>query len=87
MLYVREQDIAQSRSRAADLAHGLKTPLAALVAEGSRLRQKGQNTIADEIEAAIDTMRRRVNRESARARIRGRDNHERGGWLPSLFLP
>ena len=42
LLDAREQDIVRSRHRAADLAHGLKTPLAALAADGDRLRQKGE---------------------------------------------
>lgn len=71
LLDAREQDIARSRHRAADLAHGLKTPLAALAADGERLRLKGESAIADEIEAVIESMRRTVDRELARARVHG----------------
>lgn len=71
LLDAREKDIARSRHRAADLAHGLKTPLAALAADGERLRRKGETAIADEIEAVIDSMRRTVDRELARARVHG----------------
>jgi signal transduction histidine kinase len=71
LLDAREQEIERSRNRAADLAHGLKTPLAALGADGRRLREKGDEAIAADIEAAIDTMRRHVDRELTRARIRG----------------
>lgn len=71
LLDAREQDIARSRHRAADLAHALKTPLAALAADGERLRTKGEIPIANEIEAAVDSMRRHVDRELARARLRG----------------
>lgn len=71
LLDAREQDIVRSRNRAADLAHGMKTPLAALAADGDRLRQKGETSIADEISAVIDAMRRHVDRELARARLRG----------------
>jgi signal transduction histidine kinase len=74
LLDARERDIARSRNRAADLAHGLKTPLAALAADGNRLREKGDIAIAEEIDAAIETMRRHVDRELARARVRGRDS-------------
>ncbi len=70
LLDAREQDIMRSRNRAADLAHGLKTPLAALSVDGNRLRQKGEVAIANEIESAIDAMRRHVDRELARARLR-----------------
>lgn len=71
LLDAREQDIVRSRNRAADLAHGLKTPLAALAADGERLRRKGEVAIADEIATAIGAMRRHVDRELARARLRG----------------
>jgi signal transduction histidine kinase len=71
LLDAREHDIARSRHRAADLAHALKTPLAALAADGDRLRNKGEPAIANDIEAAIDSMRRYVDRELARARLRG----------------
>ena len=71
LLDARELDIVRSRNRAADLAHGMKTPLAALAADGDRLRQKGETTIADEIATVIDAMGRHVDRELARARLRG----------------
>jgi signal transduction histidine kinase len=71
LLDAREADIVRSRNRAADLAHGLKTPLAALSADSERLRQKGDKRLADEIDTAIDAMRRHVDRELARARLRG----------------
>ncbi|MCQ3943742.1 MAG: sensor histidine kinase [Alphaproteobacteria bacterium] len=71
LLDAREQELARSRNRAADLAHGLKTPLAALAADSRLLRGRGESAVADEIDAVIDTMRRHVDRELARARIRG----------------
>jgi signal transduction histidine kinase len=71
LLDAREADIIRSRNRAADLAHGLKTPLAALSADSERLRQKGEQRLADDIDSAVDAMRRHVDRELARARLRG----------------
>jgi signal transduction histidine kinase len=71
LLDARERDIVRSRHRAADLAHALKTPLAALAADGNRLRNKGDFLIANDIDAVIDSMRRHVDRELARARLRG----------------
>jgi signal transduction histidine kinase len=82
----REQDVVRSRHRAADLAHGLKTPLAALAADGERLRRKGEIAIADEIEAVIDAMRRHVDRELARVRVQGRDRSGSGLMVPVLPL-
>jgi signal transduction histidine kinase len=86
LLDAREQDIARSRHRAADLAHGLKTPLAALAADGERLRTKGEIPIANQIEAAVDSMRRHVDRELARARLRGGAHSPRGPSTPVAHL-
>ena len=72
LLDSQDQEIEHSRGRAADLAHGLKTPLAALAADAARLRERGESTIALDIEVVGDTMRRHVDRELARARVRGR---------------
>lgn len=71
LLDAHEREIERSRRRAADLAHGLKTPLAALAADAARLRARGEDAIAQDIEAVGDAMSRHVDRELARARIRG----------------
>jgi signal transduction histidine kinase len=72
LLDVQEQEIERSRSRAADLAHGLKTPLAALASDAGRLRERGDDEIARDIEMVSEAMSRHVDREMARARIRAR---------------
>jgi len=71
LLDSQEKEIERSRSRAADLAHGLKTPLAALAADAVRLRERGEGAIAQDIEAVGDAMSRHVDRELARVRARG----------------
>ena len=71
LLAERESQLARARERAADLAHGLKTPLAALAADARRLRAKGEAELAAGIDAVVDTMRRHVDRELARARATG----------------
>ena len=71
LLEAQERDIARSRDRAADLAHGLKTPLAALAADARRLQERGQPDIAQEIDGLVDAMRRHVDRELVRVRLRG----------------
>lgn len=71
LLDAQEREIARSRGRAADLAHGLKTPLAALTGDARRLREAGQKAIARDIENVAETMSRHVDRELARARTRG----------------
>lgn len=71
LLDEQDREIERSRSRAADLAHGLKTPLAALAGDVRRLRAEGQTSIANDIESVAEDMSRHVDRELARARIRG----------------
>ncbi|MBL8630017.1 MAG: hypothetical protein JNM81_10340, partial [Rhodospirillaceae bacterium] len=64
--------ITQARTRAADLAHGLKTPLTALLGDARRLRDLGQHEIAAEIDGLAQTMQRHIDHELARARIGSR---------------
>lgn len=60
-----------ARERAADLAHGLRTPLALLGARARTLRDGGAAEAADAIEAVIAGIDTRITRELARAHIRG----------------
>ncbi|WP_338693287.1 HAMP domain-containing sensor histidine kinase [Bradyrhizobium sp. 26S5] len=83
LIDAQEHEIERSRGRAADLAHGLKTPLAALAADASRLRERGERDIARDIEAVGEAMGRHVDRELARARVRGR---ARGGAATSASV-
>jgi signal transduction histidine kinase len=69
LLEAQEHVLAKARTRAADLAHGLKTPLQVLAADIRTLRRKGETEIADEINEVAETLRRHVDRELARARI------------------
>jgi signal transduction histidine kinase len=83
LIDAQEHEIEWSRGRAADLAHGLKTPLAALAADASRLRERGERDIARDIDAVGEAMGRHVDRELARARVRGR---ARGGAASSASV-
>lgn len=69
LLEAREQQAEKARSRAGDLAHGLKTPLQVLTGSVDRLRAKGEEDVAHDIELVAGTMRRHVERELARARM------------------
>ncbi len=69
LLEARDRQVESARARAADLAHGLKTPLQVLSGDIDRLRAQGQNDVADQIEGVANAMRRHVDRELARARI------------------
>ncbi len=65
-------DMQRARDRAADLAHGLKTPLTALGADISALRARGEDDVANSIETLAQEMHRTVERELARSRLRNR---------------
>lgn len=68
LLDARDRQIEKARTRAADLAHGLKTPLQLLSDDAERLAAKGEADLAADIESIAGTMRRHVDRELARAR-------------------
>lgn len=68
LLDARERQIEKARTRAGDLAHGLKTPLQLLSDDAQRLKAKGESELAEDIEGIADTMRRHVERELSRAR-------------------
>ncbi len=65
----REREHA--KERAADLAHGFKTPLAIQGAIARDLRRRGEALAASELDAQIDLMSRHVSRELSRARSAG----------------
>ncbi|MBB4301327.1 signal transduction histidine kinase [Rhodobium orientis] len=68
LLDAREADLARARARAGDLAHGLKTPLQALLGEAERLRARGEIEAAEDIDQVVRSMQRHVERELVRAR-------------------
>ncbi len=68
LLDARALDLDRARRRAGDLAHGLKTPLQALLGEAARLRETGAVKEAAEIEEVVAAMHRIVDRELSRAR-------------------
>lgn len=70
LLEAQENEMIRARDRAADLAHGLKTPLTALSTSIQRLRVKGEIELADEIDGQAERIRRHIERELARARVR-----------------
>jgi len=70
LLDAGDKVVEDARAWTADLAHGLKTPLTALSADAQRLRAKGEAGMADDLEQLAQSMRRRVDRELIRARLR-----------------
>jgi signal transduction histidine kinase len=69
LLDSQERSIARARTRAADLAHGLKTPLTILGTIAGEQRAAGQTGPASEISAQVATMQHHIDRELVRARI------------------
>lgn len=69
LLTAREHEVERARLRAADLAHGLKTPLQALLGEAARLRAGDGGEVAAGLEEIVRAMRAHVDRELARARL------------------
>ena len=82
LLRVQEADLERARGRAADLAHGLKTPLSALASDVRTLRERGEGDIADHIEQIGEAMYRHIERELARVRIRGKRGFNESAVAP-----
>ena len=68
LLDARDKQVSVARACAADLAHGLKTPLQVLAGGVERLKAKGDHEIADDLASVGEAMRRHIERELARAR-------------------
>jgi signal transduction histidine kinase len=71
LLEAQRQSALLARDRAADLAHGLRTPLALLGARARELRDRGEAEAAAAIEEVTSGIDARITRELARAQIRG----------------
>lgn len=69
LLEAQENAIEAARARAGDLAHGLKTPLTALTALATKLREEHKADVASEIEHYIKGLGMHVERELMRTRI------------------
>ena len=70
LLATRDAATEKARSRASDLAHGLKTPLAALYGVAERLRNKGNPDEADMIESLSAEMSERMDYQLRLASLR-----------------
>jgi signal transduction histidine kinase len=68
LLEARELAISRAQGRAADLAHGLRTPIQVFLGDAAALQQRGDIASARRIEEVALAMRRHVERELTRAR-------------------
>lgn len=69
LIEARDAELARAKSRAGDLAHGLRTPLQVLQTEIERLAKDGQTDVALNLSTVTRTMQRTVERELARVRL------------------
>ncbi|MGV8938045.1 MAG: sensor histidine kinase [Allorhizobium sp.] len=69
LLGSQEAIISRAKTRAADLAHGLKTPLTILSNDALTLQEKGETELGQELAHLASTMRTHVDRELIRSRI------------------
>lgn len=76
LLDQHEAEVRRAQDRAADLAHGLKTPLQAIIGEAERLAAAGQPRAAHSLTELVGRMRRQIDAELMRARL---DAAEPGG--------
>ncbi len=72
LLEAQEETINFARERAADLAHGLKTPLAVLGATADRLREQGDTANGDVLRVLTEQMNARTDYQLRIARLRFR---------------
>ena len=68
LLEHRERIVHRALSKAGDLAHGLKTPLAVLAQEAERVRAAGYEDVAAAIGHEVERMRRQIDYHLAQAR-------------------
>ena len=68
LLEHRQRAVTRALSRAGDLAHGLKTPLAVLSHDAARAKSAGESDLAASIEQQVDRMRRQIEYHLAQAR-------------------
>lgn len=69
LLDAQDDLIRRARSRAADLAHGLKTPLTVLANDAETLKERGEIEIGEELGHLASVMRDHVDHELTRSRI------------------
>lgn len=72
LLAARDKSLDAARTRAGDLAHGLKTPIAVLSATADRLRHRGDGENADALETLSQEMTEQVDYQLRLAGIRPR---------------
>ena len=78
LLGANNNAVRRARDSAADLAHGLKTPLAVLQAESRVLAERHQTDSATEVTTQVEQMRQRIEHHLAIVRMRGQSGGSPG---------
>jgi len=68
LLFERERRVQRALTRAGDLAHGLKTPLAVLSRDADQAQAAGLVDVAASVAGQVDRMRRQIDYHLAQAR-------------------
>jgi len=69
LIDARDIELERAKTRAGDLAHGLRTPLQVLQSEVERIAKDGHATVALNLSTVTRTMQHTVERELARVRL------------------
>jgi len=85
LLDSQDETLSRARKRAADLAHGLNSPLTVLMNDAAKLKAKGETEIAGELEALANTMRAHIDYELARSRITPEQDHRKSDGRPYII--
>ncbi len=75
LLEAQRAAVERARQRSIDLAHGLKTPIAAIAAQLDRMKDSGPKSDQQQIFSNLDAMQRHVEAELARVRAQGGHTH------------
>jgi signal transduction histidine kinase len=87
LLVEREKMAERARRRASDLAHGLKTPLAALQGIAMRLRERGEDAEAFALNELATEMSERIDYQMRLAALRTRaEQHRESSSLNTAVL-
>jgi signal transduction histidine kinase len=85
-LEMQRRNLERARRQAGDLAHGLKTPIAALAGQADLLARSGYAENAEAIRGHLRVMHRHVERELAKARAQGDGATIGSGVLPLVEI-
>lgn len=87
LLAMRDETTELARKRAGELAHGLKTPLAALYGVGERLRNRGDEAEADLVQQLSFEMSERIEYQLRLSALRARtESHATRAQLDTAIL-